>query len=66
MKHVILNVEQTGTYVGRSPHTIRYWIKTGTGPKSFKMGKRRAFLAADLDAWIDQQRGATNGGGDAA
>lgn len=67
MKHTILNVQQAAEYLNRSQDTIRYWIKTSTGPKSFRMGKRRMFLASDLDAWIEAQREtSSSGGGDVA
>lgn len=35
--------------------TLRYWIAQGTAPKSAKIGKRRMFRRADIDAWVDAQ-----------
>lgn len=37
--------------------TLRYWIARGTAPKSAKIGKRRMFRRADIDAWVDEKFG---------
>ena len=39
--------------------TLRYWRHLGTGPKSFKIGRRVVYRRADLEAWIESQRVAT-------
>ena len=35
--------------------TLRYWRHCGTGPKSFKLGRRIMYRKADVDAWIEAQ-----------
>lgn len=41
----------------RSPaETVRYWRHIGTGPKSFKLGRRVLYDEADVLAWIAEQR----------
>jgi len=44
--------------------TLRYWRHLGTGPKSFKNGRRVMYLEEDVDAWLEEQRtvGASGGG----
>jgi hypothetical protein len=36
--------------------TLRYWRHLGTGPTSFRLGRRVLYRRVDLDAWIDAQR----------
>lgn len=45
--------------------TIRYWDSQGRGPRSFKIGKRRAWRQSEVQRWIAVQEQA-NVGGDAA
>ena len=36
--------------------TLRYWRHLGTGPTSFRLGRRILYRRDDLHAWIDAQR----------
>src|SRR3954454_10967807 len=36
--------------------TLRYWRHLGTGPRSFRLGRRVLYRRDDLYAWIDHQR----------
>jgi hypothetical protein len=42
--------------------TWRYWVLTGTGPKSFKCGRRRLWKRTDVLAWLDAQQATTGTG----
>jgi DNA-binding transcriptional MerR regulator len=35
--------------------TLRYWRHLGTGPRSFRLGRRVLYRRADLRTWIDAQ-----------
>jgi len=35
--------------------TLRYWRHLGTGPRSFRPGRRVLYRRDDLHAWIDAQ-----------
>jgi predicted DNA-binding transcriptional regulator AlpA len=36
--------------------TLRFWRHTGKGgPPSFRMGRRVAYFADDVDRWIEEQ-----------
>ncbi|SDY90776.1 DNA binding domain-containing protein, excisionase family [Modestobacter sp. DSM 44400] len=35
--------------------TLRYWRHLGTGPRSFRLGRRVLYRRDDLHAWIDAQ-----------
>ena len=42
--------------------TLRYWRHLGTGPRSFRLGRRVLYRRDDLHTWIDAQcRQADNG-----
>ena len=36
--------------------TLRYWRHLGTGPTSFRLGRRVLYRRDDLQAWIDARR----------
>ncbi|GAB3048763.1 hypothetical protein GCM10027053_03930 [Intrasporangium mesophilum] len=39
----------------RSPiETVRYWRHIGTGPESFKVGRRVLYKREVVEAWLDQ------------
>jgi hypothetical protein len=35
--------------------TLRYWRHLGTGPRSFRLGRRVLYRRDDLRSWIDAQ-----------
>ena len=37
--------------------TLRYWRHLGTGPHSFRLGRRVLYRSDDLRAWVDAQHG---------
>jgi predicted DNA-binding transcriptional regulator AlpA len=40
----------------RSPvSTLRYWRHLGTGPHSFRLGRRVVYRRADVTAWLLEQ-----------
>jgi excisionase family DNA binding protein len=36
--------------------TLRYWRHLGTGPRSFRLGRRVLYRRDDLRTWVDAQR----------
>ena len=54
----MLSTGEAAKYLGVSDHTLRYCrhIADGTGPKSFRIGKKLVYYAQeDLDAWLNEQ-----------
>lgn len=51
--------ERTGVPVA----TLRYWRHQGTGPKSFRIGKRVVYRTEDVQAWLDRLYADTAVGG---
>jgi hypothetical protein len=39
-------------------NTLRFWRHKGSGPKSFKVGRRVLFDRADVESFIEAQRAA--------
>ncbi|HET6877723.1 MAG TPA: helix-turn-helix domain-containing protein [Jatrophihabitans sp.] len=56
-----LTTAEVADVLRTSPETVRYWRHIGTGPKSFKIGRRVLYSVDDLETWIAAARG-----GDAA
>jgi excisionase family DNA binding protein len=42
--------------------TLRYWRHLGTGPHSFRLGRRVLYRRDDLRAWIDARHDADSAG----
>jgi len=50
-----LTLEQAGRYLAVSPHTVRFYARTGRLPY-YRPGRRLLFLRADLDAFLNACR----------
>ncbi|MGV9481340.1 helix-turn-helix transcriptional regulator [Gordonia aichiensis] len=49
-----MTTAEVAQLVRTSPETVRYWRHIGKGPKSFKVGRRVLYNAADVTAWLEQ------------
>lgn len=52
------STKEAAEYIGVSSSTMRFWrhIADGTGPKSFRVGKKLVYYAQeDLDEWMNDQ-----------
>ncbi len=45
-----------------SQNTLRYWRRTGYGPRHFRIGKRVAYRVCDIEAWIEERLAADDRG----
>ena len=52
----LLTITEAAELVRAPVATLRYWRHLGTGPRSFRLGRRVLFRRDDLHAWIDTQR----------
>ncbi|WP_040159475.1 helix-turn-helix transcriptional regulator [Mobilicoccus massiliensis] len=50
----LLTIEGVEARTGIPVRQIRVLTTNGTGPPSVRLGKRRWWRAADVDAWIDE------------
>ncbi|MBM3520613.1 MAG: helix-turn-helix domain-containing protein [Alphaproteobacteria bacterium] len=48
-----LTREDAATYLGVKPKTLAMWACMGKGPRVMKVGGRRFYAKADLDAFIE-------------
>jgi predicted DNA-binding transcriptional regulator AlpA len=59
MTRKILRPDEVHERTGVSVETLKYWRAQGRGPRWYKLGRRVVYNLADVDAWLDEQRGAT-------
>jgi predicted DNA-binding transcriptional regulator AlpA len=51
----LLTITEAAAIVRRPVATLRYRRRLGTGPRSFRLGRRVVYKAAALQEWIDSQ-----------
>lgn len=51
----VIKIPEVSARTGVPEATLRWWRHMGTGPKSFKIGGRVAYLEADVDEWLAEQ-----------
>jgi hypothetical protein len=56
----LLTITEAADLVRAHVATPRYWRHLGTGPRSFRLGRRVLYRRDDLRSWIDAQH---DGGG---
>lgn len=54
-----LQAKDCEALTGIPASTWRYWAHIGTGPISFKLGRRRVWRQSVIEAWIAEQEAAT-------
>ena len=58
----LLTLTEVAAIVRAPIATLRYWRHLGTGPRSFRLGRRVVYRVGDLRAWIDAQADASDAG----
>ena len=53
-EHDLLTITETAELVRAPVATLRYWRHRGTGPRSFRLGRRVLYRRDDVDAWIQR------------
>lgn len=52
----LLTISETSEQTRVPEATLRYWRHVGDqGPRSFKVGRRVMYRAADVQTWLDEQ-----------
>ena len=51
----LLTIAEAAELLRAPVATLRYWRHLGTGPHSFRLGRRVLYRRDDLRAWIDAQ-----------
>ncbi|WP_138760491.1 helix-turn-helix transcriptional regulator [Modestobacter altitudinis] len=57
----LLTITEAAGLVRAPVATLRYWRHLGTGPRSFRLGRRVLYRREDLRAWIDAQHDLSSG-----
>ncbi len=52
----LLTIAEAADVLRAPVATLRYWRHLGTGPRSFRLGRRVLYRQDDLHDWIDHQR----------
>jgi excisionase family DNA binding protein len=53
----LLTIDEAAELLRAPVATLRYWRHLGTGPHSFRLGRRVLYRRDDLDAWVETRRG---------
>jgi excisionase family DNA binding protein len=51
----LLTITEAATLLRAPVATLRWWRHNGTGPASFKIGRRVCYRRADVQDWVEQQ-----------
>ncbi|MGY5883976.1 helix-turn-helix domain-containing protein [Modestobacter lacusdianchii] len=51
----LLTITEAADVLRAPVATLRYWRHLGTGPMSFRLGRRVLYRRTDLRTWIDAQ-----------
>ena len=54
-KSDLLTITEAAELLRTPVGTLRYWRHLGTGPRSFRLGRRVLYRANDLHEWITAQ-----------
>jgi excisionase family DNA binding protein len=54
-----LTTAEVAAWLRTSPETVRYWRHIGTGPASFKVGRRVLYAREDVERFIAEARAST-------
>ena len=58
----LLTIAEAAQLLRAPVATLRYWRHLGTGPRSFRLGRRVLYRRDDLRAWIDARHDADSTG----
>jgi excisionase family DNA binding protein len=53
----LLTIQEAAAYLNVPVATLRWWRAQGRGPRSMKLGRHVRYDKADLDQWINEQKG---------
>jgi excisionase family DNA binding protein len=52
----LLTITEAAELLRAPVATLRYWRHLGSGPRSFRLGRRVLYRDEDLRSWIDARR----------
>ncbi|MDP9093688.1 MAG: helix-turn-helix domain-containing protein [Actinomycetota bacterium] len=60
--HELLTITEAAAVTRAPLATLRYWRHLGTGPRSFRLGRRVVYRRSDLQDWITAQQNSSSAG----
>ncbi len=58
----LLTITEAAELLRAPVATLRYWRHLGTGPRSFRLGRRVLYRRDDLQVWVEEQWGRSAAG----
>ncbi|WP_448623991.1 helix-turn-helix transcriptional regulator [Geodermatophilus sp. URMC 64] len=58
----LLTIAEAAELVRAPVATLRYWRHLGTGPRSFRLGRRVLYRREDVHAWINDRHSENRAG----
>jgi excisionase family DNA binding protein len=58
----LLTITEAAELLRAPVATLRYWRHRGTGPRSFRLGRRVLYRRDDLQAWVEERWGRSAAG----
>jgi excisionase family DNA binding protein len=55
MERTFLSHREAAAHLGINETTLYTWVSEGRAPRSVRIGGRRKYKQADLDAWLAKQ-----------
>jgi excisionase family DNA binding protein len=55
VERAFLSHREAANYLGINEATLYTWVSDGRAPRSIRIGGRRKYKQADLDAWLAKQ-----------
>ena len=53
----LLTISEAAELLRAPVATLRYWRHLGTGPRSFRVGRRVLYRYDDVQVWVEEQLG---------
>ena len=51
----LLTITEAAEFLRAPVATLRYWRHLGTGPRSFRLGRRVLYRYSDVQMWVEEQ-----------
>lgn len=57
----LMTMAEVEAEFGFAINTLRFWRYRGTGPRSFRLGRRVVYARTDVEQWINKARTGNTG-----
>ena len=53
--HDLMTTADVADFIRASESTVRYWRFCGSGPNSFRVGRRVLYRRCEVERWVDEK-----------